>query len=264
MIHICIKKFYSGEDSFSILGTFDIKGNPYHVFAKMRDLTKHTNESWDKPIGLFGRASNGFYVYIPLHHVSWLNKKLSDDERALFYDIQLIADTWDPLDLLSTGCPIDEYTGETWKLFEILRSDGITKFEKQINELFEGSLNCNRKAFLLKSKLVTKHLLRCAEANAFTFEDIIYLNKKDVQRLIYYSPEINNIHLVTALKGSTKDIQNHIFSSLSKVTEKMRREDMDFINPSLAEINEAKQKITNVARKLINSGEITLEVLYGV
>ncbi len=90
----------------------------------------------------------------------------------------------------------------------------------------------------------------------FVFEDIINLDSVSIQRFIR---EIDNNELSVALKGSTEEVKETIFSNMSKRMAEMLREDMEFMGPvRLRDVEEAQQKIVNVIRKLEEAGEIII------
>ena len=90
----------------------------------------------------------------------------------------------------------------------------------------------------------------------FVFEDILSLDDRSIQRVLR---EVDNNELAVALKGSNEDVQNLIFSNLSKRLATMIREDMDFMGPvRMKDVEEAQQKIVNIIRKLEDSAEIII------
>ena len=90
----------------------------------------------------------------------------------------------------------------------------------------------------------------------FVFEDILSLNDRSIQRVLR---EVDNNELAVALKGSNEEVQNLIFSNLSKRLATMIREDMDFMGPvRMKDVEEAQQKIVNIIRKLEDSAEIII------
>ena len=87
----------------------------------------------------------------------------------------------------------------------------------------------------------------------FVFEDILSLDDRAIQR------EVDNNELAVALKGSTEEVQNLIFSNLSSRLATMIKEDMDFMGPvRMKDVEEAQQKIVNIIRKLEDSAEIII------
>ena len=90
----------------------------------------------------------------------------------------------------------------------------------------------------------------------FVFEDILSLDDRSVQRVLR---EVDNNELAIALKGSNEEVQNLIFSNLSKRLASMIKEDMEFMGPvRMKDVEEAQQKVVSVIRKLEDSGEIVI------
>lgn len=90
----------------------------------------------------------------------------------------------------------------------------------------------------------------------FVFEDILSLDDKSIQRVLR---EVDNNELAIALKGATDEVQNVIFTNLSKRLSTMIREDMEYMGPvRLKDVEEAQQRIVNVIRKLEDSSEIII------
>ncbi len=90
----------------------------------------------------------------------------------------------------------------------------------------------------------------------FVFEDILALDSKTIQRVLR---DVDNNDLAIALKGSVEEVQNAIFSNLSKRLAAMIKEDMDFMGPiRMKDVEEAQQKIVNIIRKLEDTGEIII------
>ncbi len=91
----------------------------------------------------------------------------------------------------------------------------------------------------------------------FVFEDILTLDNRAIQTIL--RQEIDNKELATALKGSSKEVQELIFTNLSKRLASMIREDMEFMGPiRKTDVESAQQKIVNIIRKLQDSGEIVV------
>lgn len=90
----------------------------------------------------------------------------------------------------------------------------------------------------------------------FVFEDILQLDNRSIQRFLR---EVDNYQLAVALKGATEEVQNTIFSNMSKRLSEMIKEDIEFMGPlRLKDVEEAQQKIVNVIRKLEDAGEIII------
>ncbi|GET12149.1 flagellar motor switch protein FliG [Ligilactobacillus agilis] len=92
------------------------------------------------------------------------------------------------------------------------------------------------------------------KASLFTFEDIITLDKMDVQKVLR---DVANDVLALALKGSNDDIKNFIYENLSNRAVDNLKEELEFMGPTrLSAVEEAQQEIVGVIRKLDEAGEI--------
>ncbi|HPU45388.1 MAG TPA: flagellar motor switch protein FliG [Thermoclostridium sp.] len=90
----------------------------------------------------------------------------------------------------------------------------------------------------------------------FVFEDILQLDNRAIQRFLR---EVDNSQLALALKGATEEVQNIIYSNMSKRLAEMIKEDIEYMGPvRLKDVEEAQQKIVNVIRKLEDAGEIII------
>ena len=90
----------------------------------------------------------------------------------------------------------------------------------------------------------------------FVFEDILLLDSRAIQRVLR---DVDNSDLAVALKSANEEVQNAIFSNLSKRLAAMIKEDMDFMGPvRMKDVEEAQQKIVNIIRALEDSNEIVI------
>lgn len=94
------------------------------------------------------------------------------------------------------------------------------------------------------------------KASLFTFEDIITLEKGDVQKVLR---DVKNDDLALALKGVSDEIKSFIYSNLSTRAVETLKEDLQFMGPTrLSAVEEAQQRIVTVIRRLDEKGEIYL------
>lgn len=92
------------------------------------------------------------------------------------------------------------------------------------------------------------------KSSLFTFEDIVGLDRLDVQKVLR---DVENNMLVLALKGTTEDIRQFIFSNLSSRAAQNIKEEIQFMGPTrLSAIEEAQQHVVAVIRRLDEAGEI--------
>ncbi|AQP54564.1 flagellar motor switch protein FliG [Vagococcus penaei] len=92
------------------------------------------------------------------------------------------------------------------------------------------------------------------KSNLFTFEDIVGLDRGDVQKVLR---EVNHDVLVLALKGASDQIKEFIYSNQSSRSVETLKEDLQFMGPArLSAVEEAQQSIVAVIRRLDEQGEI--------
>lgn len=90
----------------------------------------------------------------------------------------------------------------------------------------------------------------------FVFEDIISLDSRAIQRVLR---EVENSDLSLALKGSSQEVANVIYSNMSKRLAEMIKEDMEYMGPvKLRDVEDAQQRIVSIIRKLEDAGEIVI------
>lgn len=91
----------------------------------------------------------------------------------------------------------------------------------------------------------------------FVFEDIVTLDNRSIQYVL--RQDIDQKDLTIALKGAPEEVQNVIYSNLSKRLAAMIKEDIEFMGPvRKSDVEEAQQKIVAVIRRLQDKGEIVI------
>lgn len=90
----------------------------------------------------------------------------------------------------------------------------------------------------------------------FVFEDIINLDNVYVQRVLR---DVDNSDLALALKGSSKEVADHVYANISKRAAETLREDIEFMGPvRITAVEEAQHKIVGIIRRLDEAGEIII------
>lgn len=133
-----------------------------------------------------------------------------------------------------------ESVGGVHTLVEILNSVGRST-EKNIISMLEEK---------------QPELANEVKAKLFTFEDIVGLERGDVQKVLR---EVDNDQLALALKGVSEDIKQFVFQNLSSRAVETLQEELQFMGPArLSAVEEAQQKVVSVIRRLDEVGEIYL------
>lgn len=90
----------------------------------------------------------------------------------------------------------------------------------------------------------------------FVFENLISLDDKGLKELV---AKVDRKVMTTALKGTSEELQSHIFSTMSKRGSEMMREDMEALGPvKIREVEAAQQQIIEIARGLEKEGVLSL------
>lgn len=90
----------------------------------------------------------------------------------------------------------------------------------------------------------------------FVFEDLAELDDRSMQMLLR---EVPSARLVTALKGAEPGVRERIFSNMSKRASDMLRDDLEVKGPvRLSEVDAAQKEVLQIARRLADSGQISL------
>jgi flagellar motor switch protein FliG len=90
----------------------------------------------------------------------------------------------------------------------------------------------------------------------FVFDNLADVDDRGVQTLLR---EISTDTLVLALKGADDEVSDKIFGNMSKRAAELMRDDLEAMGPvRLSDVESAQKEILTVARRLAESGEISL------
>ncbi len=90
----------------------------------------------------------------------------------------------------------------------------------------------------------------------FVFDDIILLDDRSIQRLL---KEVETKDIAIALKATTDEVRNKIFSNVSERVAVMIKEEMEFMGPTrLSDVEAAQSRIVEVVRGLEEEGQIII------
>jgi len=93
-------------------------------------------------------------------------------------------------------------------------------------------------------------------ANMFTFDDLIKLDDRSVQRVMR---DVNRQDLALALKGAPDKIRDMILRNMSERARESLQEELDILGPQLARnVYAAQRKIVDIVRSLEASEEIVV------
>lgn len=90
----------------------------------------------------------------------------------------------------------------------------------------------------------------------FLFEDITVLDDRSIQQVLR---EVDTKELAVALRGTSDEVQNTIYSNMSERAAAIIKEDLEFMGPvRVKQVEEAQQKIVAVIRRLEDAGQIVI------
>ncbi len=90
----------------------------------------------------------------------------------------------------------------------------------------------------------------------FVFEDLINVDDRGIRELL---KEVRNEDLTLALKTASEELKQKILSNVSERAAAMILEDLEVMGPvRLSEVEQAQQKIIQVARRLEKEGKIVI------
>jgi len=90
----------------------------------------------------------------------------------------------------------------------------------------------------------------------FTFEDLLTVPEAGIRELL---GQMDKKTLATALRGSSEELKNYIFKSMSSRAVEMLKEDMEVLGPvKTRDVHKAQVEAVAVARKLESEGKLTL------
>jgi flagellar motor switch protein FliG len=90
----------------------------------------------------------------------------------------------------------------------------------------------------------------------FVFADLVTLDDRSIRALL---KEVSNDELILALKTSSEELAEKIFSNISQRAAEMMKEDMEVMGPvKLKDVEQAQLNIVKAARRLEEEGKIVL------
>jgi flagellar motor switch protein FliG len=90
----------------------------------------------------------------------------------------------------------------------------------------------------------------------FIFEDLLQIENRHFRDILQ---NVDNQLLIKALKTTSDEMKNKVFSNLSERASEMLKEDMEVMGPiKLSEVEEAQQEIIKIAKRLESEGRIIL------
>jgi len=90
----------------------------------------------------------------------------------------------------------------------------------------------------------------------FVFEDLLQIENRHFRDILQ---NVDNQLLIKALKTTSDEMKNKVFTNLSERASEMLKEDMEVMGPvKLSEVEEAQQEVIKIAKRLESEGRIVL------
>jgi flagellar motor switch protein FliG len=129
---------------------------------------------------------------------------------------------------------------------------GVAFLVKMLNQVDRGV----QKSIFEALETTNAKLVEEIRANMFTFDDVIKLDDRAIQRVLR---DVNKNDLALALKGAPDHLREKVANNLSERARENLKEEIDILGPQLAKnVYAAQRKIVDICRSLEESGEIVI------
>jgi flagellar motor switch protein FliG len=129
---------------------------------------------------------------------------------------------------------------------------GVVFLVKMLNQVDRGV----QKSIFDALEATNPKLVEDIRANMFTFDDVIKLDDRAMQRVLR---DVNKADLALALKGAPEHLKEKVFQNLSERARENLKEEIDILGPQLAKnVYASQRKIVDVCRSLEEAGEIVI------
>lgn len=129
---------------------------------------------------------------------------------------------------------------------------GVAFLVKMLNQVDRGV----QKSIFEALETTNAKLVEDIRANMFTFDDVIKLDDRAMQRVLR---DVNKADLALALKGAPEHLKEKVYANLSERARENLKEEIDILGPQLAKnVYASQRKIVDACRALEEAGEIVI------
>ena len=129
---------------------------------------------------------------------------------------------------------------------------GVTFLVKMLNQVDRGA----QKSIFEALEVTNPKLVEEIRANMFTFDDLIKLDDRAMQRVLR---DISKDDLALALKAAPERLSEKVYTNLSERARENLKEEIEILGPQLAKnVYTAQRKIVDAVRTLEEAGEIVI------
>ncbi len=129
---------------------------------------------------------------------------------------------------------------------------GVQFLVKMLNQVDRGA----QKTIFEALEVNNPKLVEEIRANMFTFDDLIKLDSRAIQRVLR---DINKNDLALALKAVPERLKEKVYQNLSERARENLKEEIEILGPQLAKnVYAAQRKVVDAVRALEEAGEIVI------
>ena len=132
---------------------------------------------------------------------------------------------------------------------------------RAVSEMFNRLDSGTSKDILADIEQQDTNLFETIRQLMFVFDDLLLIDTVGIKEVL---SRIDRKVLTCALKGTSEQLRNHLFSAMSQRGAEMLREDIDALGPmKIREVDAAQQQIISVVRQLESEGVLSLKGAVG-
>lgn len=134
---------------------------------------------------------------------------------------------------------------------------GVRAVADMFNRLDSGA----SKGILADIEQQDANLFETIRELMFVFEDLLLIDQGGIKEIL---GKVDRKILTVALKGTSDQLKEHMFSSMSQRGAEMLKEDIEALGPvKIREVEAAQQQIISVVRQLDSEGVVSLKAAVG-
>ena len=127
---------------------------------------------------------------------------------------------------------------------------------KAVAEILNRTGRSTEKAVLERLDAQDPELAEDVRNQMFVFDDISKLTDREIQMILR---EVDTKDLSVALKGSSEEMQDRIFTNMSERVGAMLKEEMEFSGPTrMSDVEEIQLRVVQTVRQLEEAGQLTI------
>ena len=127
---------------------------------------------------------------------------------------------------------------------------------KAVAEILNRTGRSTEKAVLERLDAQDPELAEEVRNQMFTFDDIANLTDREIQMILR---EVDTKDLAVALKGSSEELKDRIFTNMSERVGTMLKEEMEFSGPvRMSDVEDVQLRVVQTVRQLEEAGQVTI------